>query len=319
MNCQNLLLEGLDTDYYIKKTTDKEVADLLLRGHYLEAWPYAGSQYKDYIYGIYLKSGSNKTALLGLSVTAVDSLVGCVVYGYAETHASGYVSKWIRALLNPDETIDAIYDNLRNIIAKDKEEELKSKQRGYEYKSKAKPVIQSILNTTNIQDDQIIELKRLYILPKFDTKNIESFSISKANEQVFKDNTKIQAILSFADSRVGHHGGIYQATNAVYAGMTKHKLHRYVYLREALSSLIKKYRKAYEDLVFNYPKKDDKGKVIQKLGPTDDREKGDRVATSVLTSKMKGLTEPSIRDAFQKVISYLNTPNQGTFDLRKKK
>lgn len=317
--CFNILTEGMESDYYVKKTTPDEVADLLLRGHYLEAWPFAGSDFKNYIYGIYIRSSANKTALLGLDVATNDSLVGCVVYGYAEPHASSYVSKWVRGLLNPDETVDSIYDNLRNIVKKDSEEEVKAKQRGYEYKSKAKPVVLNLLNSTNIQDAQILELKRLYILPKFDTKNIESFSIAKANEFIFQDNPMVQAILSFSDSRVGHHGGIYQATNAVYAGITKHKLHRYVYLRDSLTNLIKKYRTAYDELVFNYPKKDDLKTPIQKLGPVDNKTKGERASLVALKTKLASLTDPALKTAYQNVINHLEQPEQGMFDLRKQK
>ena len=146
---KKILNEGLEQDYYVAKTTDSEVKDLLLRGHYLGAWPFAGSQYKDYIYGIYLKKTAKQIQLVYGDEkldkpTTQDVLVGCIVYGFPEFHASSYVSKWIRNLLNPDDTLESIYSTIKNLIQKDNEEEIKAKTRGYEYKPKAKITLQNI-------------------------------------------------------------------------------------------------------------------------------------------------------------------------------
>lgn len=44
--------------------------------------------------------------------------------------------------------------------------------------------------------------------------------MSLALKWLKKSNQKIRLVVSFADTEVGHHGGIYQATNWVYDGLT---------------------------------------------------------------------------------------------------
>lgn len=333
MKSAQVLSEGLEQDYYIKKTTDTEVKELLLRGHYLGAWPFAGSQYKDYTYGIYLRRNSQQMSLLPRlsgderepKSISEDVLVGCIVYGFPEFHASSYVSKWIRTLLSPEETIDSIYQSLRNVIEKDKEEELKAKQRGYEYKSKAKVLIYHILHATNVQDKQILELKRLYILPKFDLKNIESFAIGKGNKAIFDNNPNIQVIVSFSDSKVGHVGGVYQATNAIYAGINKSKLHRYLYLRESLAATIKRYQPEYDELVYKYPKKGDK--IIHPRGkagtPTEydrmDLQKRERIVVRYLRSQLPQIQDARLKDAILRVLDAMEKSPQKTFTFKEVK
>ena len=316
-----ILTEGLEQDYYIAKTTDVEVEELLLRGHYLGAWPFAGSQFKNYIYGIYLKRTAKQLPLVPLLPNEQqvndDVLVGCIVYGLAEPHASGYVSKWVRGLLSPDDSIDDIYNNIRMVITKDSEEEQKAKIRGYPFKPKARTLIHNILNATNVQDTQILELKRLYILPKFDQKNIESFSIAKGNAQIFDNNPHIQVVVSFSDSRVGHHGGVYQATNAVYAGKTKRGLHRYLYLRDTLAATIKKYQKEYERLVFQYPKQGEIQPTKQNLNKYPvEMSKRDRIVSRHLRSILPKVAEPTLKAAIQKVLDMIEKSPQQTFQFK---
>jgi len=322
MRLVELILEGLEQDYYIKKTTDSEVKELLLRGHYLGAWPFAGSQYKDYIYGIYLKRAAKQLHLTsppeGQEPPSDDALIGCIVYGFPEFHASSYVSKWLRTLLNPDESIEDIYQNIRAIIEKDKEEEIKAQQRGYPFKSKARVIIHNILNATNVQDNQILELKRLYILPEMDLKNIESFAIGKGNKAIFDNNPNIQAIVSFSDSRVGHHGGVYQATNALYAGINKPGLHRYIYPRDTLAATIKKYQKRYDDLVFQYPKqqpgKEEPEQDINYYGL--DISKREKIVVRYLKGILPQLDDETLKDAINKVLDMIEKSPQKTFQFK---
>jgi len=322
MKLATLITEGLEQDYYIKKTTDTEVKELLLHGHYLGAWPFAGSQYKNYIYGIYLKRAAKQLHLApppeGQENPVDDALIGCIVYGFPEFHASSYVSKWLRTLLNPDESIEDIYQNIRAIIEKDKEEELKAQQRGYPFKSKARVIIHNILNATNVQDNQILELKRMYILPEMDLKNIESFAIGKGNKAIFDNNSNIQAIVSFSDSRAGHHGGVYQATNALYAGINKPGLHRYIYPRDTLAATIKKYQKNYEDLVFQYPKQQP-GKEEPEPDINDyslDLSKRERIVVRYLKSLIPKVDDESLKAAVSKVLDMIEKSPQRTFQFK---
>jgi hypothetical protein len=316
-----ILTEGLESDYYIAKTTDTEVKDLLLRGHYLEHWPFAGSQFKDYIYGIYLKRTSKQLPLVPLLPNEQqineDVLVGCIVYGFPEFHASSYVSKWVRSLLNPNESIEDIYNNIRGVIAKDADEERKAKERGYPFKPKARNVIHNILNATNVQDNQILELKRLYIIPKFDLKNIESFAIAKGNNVVFDNNPNIQVIVSFSDSKVGHHGGIYQATNALYAGINKPGLHRYIYPRDTLASTIKRYQKDYERLVFQYPKPKDFQTPEQDINAyPQDTTKRERIVLRYLKTRLPQIADANLKSAVQRVMDMIEKSPQQTFQFK---
>ena len=67
--------------------------------------------------------------------------------------------------------------------------------------------------------DWVIELHRLHILD-VTPKNTESWFISRCIKLLKKDNPKIKAIISFADSTQGHEGIIYKATHFYYCGKT---------------------------------------------------------------------------------------------------
>jgi hypothetical protein len=317
---RKVLNEGLEQDYYVAKTTDSEVKDLLLRGHYLGQWPFAGSQYKDYIYGIYQKKTAKQTQIsyndekLNEPIKQ-DTLVGCVVYGFAEPHASSYVSKWIRNLLDPNQTLESIYTTIKNLIQKDNEEEIKAKTKGYPFKPKAKTTIQNILNTTNLQDNQILELKRLFILPQHDAKNIESFSIKRGNDAVLQQNPNIQVIVSFSDSKVGHYGGIYQATNAGFAGLNKKGLFRYIYMREGLANTIKKYQAQFNQLVYQYPKQKDL-KAIDGEKDTNLLSKREKITLMQLNRMLKYAMDSETENALKKVIGMISQPKQMKFSLK---
>jgi hypothetical protein len=62
-------------------------------------------------------------------------------------------------------------------------------------------------------------LHRLVLLDEV-RHNAESFFISRAMKLLKQDRPYYSAVLSFADSTQGHRGTIYQATNALYCGMT---------------------------------------------------------------------------------------------------
>ena len=62
----------------------------------------------------------------------------------------------------------------------------------------------------------VYELVRLYVHDGYGS-NIESWFISQSFKWL-KENTKIQALISYADPKEGHAGTIYQATNWIYQG-----------------------------------------------------------------------------------------------------
>ena len=70
--------------------------------------------------------------------------------------------------------------------------------------------------------DRVKELHRLFIHDGT-PKNMESWFISKVLRQIRIDRPDLWALVSFADTTVGHIGTIYQATNALYYGMTDKK------------------------------------------------------------------------------------------------
>jgi hypothetical protein len=76
-----------------------------------------------------------------------------------------------------------------------------------------------------IEKDEVVELTRLYLTPEAkqnpELKNLASFVISRGNRMVKNDAPKLKVIITRADSGVGHTGAIYQATNAIYAGVSK--------------------------------------------------------------------------------------------------
>ena len=65
----------------------------------------------------------------------------------------------------------------------------------------------------------VTELHRLVLLDEA-PKNTESWFISRVLRLFKKDRPNYSAILSFADATQGHVGTIYQATNAIYTGMS---------------------------------------------------------------------------------------------------
>ena len=65
----------------------------------------------------------------------------------------------------------------------------------------------------------VTELHRLVLLDEV-PKNSESWFIVRALKALKKDRPYYNAVLSFADATEGHLGIIYQATNAIYTGMS---------------------------------------------------------------------------------------------------
>lgn len=78
------------------------------------------------------------------------------------------------------------------------------------------------------QPDDILELKRLFI-DDVGLRNAESFVIGQSLKLLQHDLPNLRVVITFADSKAGHVGGIYQATNATYIGQSADGKHRYLY------------------------------------------------------------------------------------------
>jgi hypothetical protein len=68
--------------------------------------------------------------------------------------------------------------------------------------------------------DSVIELHRLHILDET-PKNTESWFISRVLKLFKKEYPKYNAVITYADSTIGHEGTIYKATNSYRIGTTK--------------------------------------------------------------------------------------------------
>jgi len=68
-----------------------------------------------------------------------------------------------------------------------------------------------------LEQDQVCELVRIALTTH---KSSVSRIMSIAFRFMKRENSKMRLVVSFADTEQGHHGGIYQATNWVYNGLT---------------------------------------------------------------------------------------------------
>jgi hypothetical protein len=79
-----------------------------------------------------------------------------------------------------------------------------------------------------VKKNEIFELLRLYLIPEAkanpELRNLASFVISRGNKMVKSQFPQLKVIVTRADSGVGHSGTIYQATNALYLGLSKDRI-----------------------------------------------------------------------------------------------
>ena len=68
-----------------------------------------------------------------------------------------------------------------------------------------------------LKPEEVLELTRLFIFDNHG-KNIESYFIGQTIKLIKEIDKSIKVLMSYADPRVGHLGGIYQATNWLYQG-----------------------------------------------------------------------------------------------------
>ena len=81
-----------------------------------------------------------------------------------------------------------------------------------------------------VEPSQSLELKRLYIEPTPNLPHIESYVISQTLKDIKQRFPDVKIVITFADPSVGHLGGIYQATNALYLGKSRTGKHKYAYI-----------------------------------------------------------------------------------------
>jgi len=67
--------------------------------------------------------------------------------------------------------------------------------------------------------DNALELTRLYVDDGYGT-NVESYALSQTFKWLKDNDTNIKLLISYADSGQKHLGGIYQATNWIYQGLS---------------------------------------------------------------------------------------------------
>lgn len=77
---------------------------------------------------------------------------------------------------------------------------------------------------------EVFELKRLFIKDRPGLRNIESYVIARTLKMIKEEFPDVKVVITFADDRAGHLGGIYQATNAIYLGKSPGGKHKYAYI-----------------------------------------------------------------------------------------
>lgn len=82
--------------------------------------------------------------------------------------------------------------------------------------------IVSAFGLPRAEQEGFFELGRLAMHSNLNGGNHTSWFVSRAIKQLCKD-TKVRAIISYADASAGHIGSIYRATNALYCGITAPK------------------------------------------------------------------------------------------------
>jgi hypothetical protein len=97
--------------------------------------------------------------------------------------------------------------------------------------------------------NEVMELKRLFIEDYIDLPNVESFVISKTLKMIKEEFPRVKIVITFADDKAGHTGTIYQATNAIYLGISSSGKHKYAYILrgniKSLLNLLKRKQQAY--------------------------------------------------------------------------
>lgn len=81
-----------------------------------------------------------------------------------------------------------------------------------------RPTRQEIATKQGVNYDEIYELTRLVIHPKYQAKNMASWFISRAIKLLRKQHPTTKKLVSFADQTFGHNGTVYRASNWKFDG-----------------------------------------------------------------------------------------------------
>jgi hypothetical protein len=84
----------------------------------------------------------------------------------------------------------------------------------------APPVRKEVATKEGMKHDEVLELDRFCISPKFQIKNMASKVMSMAISKIRLERPDIHALVSFADTAQGHTGVIYKASNWKKIGMS---------------------------------------------------------------------------------------------------
>jgi hypothetical protein len=91
----------------------------------------------------------------------------------------------------------------------------------------ASAIRQGVGPSVGYNNSEILELDRFCIHPEYQKKNFASWIMSRIIKLIKQDFPQLKALVSFADSRFDHHGGIYIASNWTQIGKTSKS---YVYI-----------------------------------------------------------------------------------------
>ena len=115
------------------------------------------------------------------------------------------------------------------------------------------PTYAMIAKQFNLNSNEVYELRRFYT-EENDIHNLESQAIVLANDELKKLKPMVKVIVTYADSKQGHVGTLYQATNAKYMGESGGK-YKYIYIIGSKSER-KNTEKRMSLQTQPYPKKD---------------------------------------------------------------
>lgn len=86
-------------------------------------------------------------------------------------------------------------------------------------------VRQRVATSSGFPDSRSLELDRFCIKPGYHKKNFSSFMMAACIRLVRRDFPNLAALISFADPRFGHSGGLYRASNWTFVGRTSTSYH----------------------------------------------------------------------------------------------
>lgn len=78
-----------------------------------------------------------------------------------------------------------------------------------------------VATSMSMGPNEVLEVDRFCIHPKFQKKNFASWFLSRVSKLVFSTISSVKRLVAFSDMTYGHHGGIYKASNWKTIGIVK--------------------------------------------------------------------------------------------------